>query len=425
MTTAEAKELDLINIRDEFPALEQRVQGRKLVYLDSACTALKPRAVAERLGDFYLHWGGCGGKRSTHLASQQVQDWLEEARRTAADFISAESPNEIVFTSGTTEAANLLARAFPFDGERREVVLTDLEHNAIFLPFHEACLRGEVSLRFCPSRDGRVDLDALEGLISEKTALVCMTRASNVYGGIQPLAQASHLAHRRGALIFSDEAQYVATHREKVQEVNADFIAFSAHKIGGPFGAGVLYGKENLLNRLKPAKVGGGTVKSVVWERGASPLVEYLDAPARFEAGVPDFAAILGMKEAVDFLRRIPEEELRAHVSALVRRLARGLARFPELRVLGREEDLAKGALVSFHPVQEGFSVADFNLFLNHELGERFIAIRAGEHCAHLLHQRLALPATLRVSFFAYNTAEEVDFFLEAVGSYLRALYEH
>lgn len=407
-------------LRRQYPALSQEIQKKKLVYFDNACTLLKPKAVADRIADFYRNWGGCGGKRSTHLLSQQVEAWLLEARRAAAEFISAESPNEIIFTSGTTESVNLVARAFPYEENRREVVITDLEHNAVFLPFYEASQRGEIKLRFCRSQNGRVDLEAMKDLISDRTALVAMTRASNVYGGVQPMAEVSRMAHRHGALVLADDAQYLSSHRENVTEVNVDFAAFSSHKIGGPFGLGVLYGKENLLNRLGHYKVGGGTVKSVQW-RSADPEVEYLDAPMRFEAGVPNFGGVVGFAEAVKFIQAIPQEALRAHVAGLVRRAAAGLARFSQIKVLGRTDDLTEGSLVSFYPVHENFSAADFNLYLNHELKSRFIAVRVGEHCAHLLHQSLGIGATVRLSFFAYNTEQEVDVFLDALEGYVKA----
>jgi cysteine desulfurase / selenocysteine lyase len=411
---------DAAAVRAATPALGQAVDGKKLIYLDSACTALKPACVAERLSDFYLHWGGCGGKRSSHLASQKVEEWFGQARQEAARFISAESPNEIVFTSGTTEAMNLVARSFPYEGVRREVVLTDLEHNAAFLPFYEAAARGELSLKFCPSRHGKLDLDALTDLVTEKTALVVVTRASNVFGGVQPVSEIAKIAHRKGAKILVDEAQYLSSHREDVVAADIDFAAFSGHKLGGPFGVGVLYGKENLLNRLGRAKVGGGTVKSVRWT-GEMPEVVYLDAPMRFEAGVQNFGGALGLSEALRFRAKLPQEALRAHVSGLVKRAAEAIGKVPHVKVLGDLPSLLEGSLVSFYPVHDDFSVADFNLFLNHELGDKFIAVRCGEHCAHLLHQKLKIPATIRVSFYAYNTASEVDAFVDALRGYAEA----
>lgn len=412
--------LDLEAIRAEFPGLEASVEGKRLIYLDSACTALKSRAVAERMRDFYLNWGGCGGKRSTHLLSQQVEAWVVEARAAVAGFIGADSPSEIVFTSGATEAFNLVARSFPFDGARREVVLSDLEHNSVFLPFFESARRGESVLRLVKSRAGRVEGGDLEGMVGEKTALVVVTRASNVAGGLQPLAEIARLAHARGALVLSDMAQSVSSHRERVQETNVDFAAFSSHKLGGPFGLGVLYGKEHLLNRLGCYKVGGGSVKSVAWNGTGDPEVEYLDVPARLEAGVPNLGALPGLTEAIRWLGRLPQEALRGHIGALVRRAFDGLSRMPQIRVLGERERLEQGALVSFVPVHANFSATDFNLYLNHELEDRFIAVRTGEHCAHLLHRSLGIDATVRLSFFAYNTAAEVDAFLDALESYLK-----
>lgn len=407
------------DVRALFPALGREVDGKRLVYLDSACTALKSRAVSEAVARFYSELGACGGKRSTHLLAQEVERHLSEARRAAAEFLNAETPAEIVFTSGTTESANLVARAFPYEPSRREVILTDLEHNAVFLPFYEAARRGEVELRFHRTKEARIDPAALSAMITPRTALVCVTRASNVAGGAQPLGEVIRAAHKQGARVFIDDAQFLSSHREDVRALNADFVAFSAHKLGGPFGLGVLYGKEQELNRLGCYKVGGGAVKSVVW-RGERPEVEYLDAPMRFEPGVANFAAFPGLTAALELLGSWPEKELRAHVGGLVRRLCARLAAIPSVRVVGRPEHLAEGALVSFAPAHPEFSAQDFNLFLNHELPGRFVAVRAGEHCAHLLHQSLGLEGTIRASFFAYNTAEDVDVLADAVESYAR-----
>jgi cysteine desulfurase/selenocysteine lyase len=421
MSTAAAGVLDVPALRALYPSLEQEVGGKRLVYLDSACTALKPKRVADRLADFYANWGGCGGKRSTHLLSQQVEEWFQEARRAAAEFVRADGSNEIVFTSGTTEAANLIARAFPYDDERREVIITDLEHNAVALPFIEAAHRGEISLRICPTDGGRLDLNLLESMLSTRTALLAITHASNVMGGIVPVAEAAKLARRKGVKVFVDDAQYLESHGEDVSTLGADFVAFSGHKIGGPFGVGVLWGHETELNRLRHYKVGGGTIKSLAWDgKDGAPEPAYLDAPMRFEAGVQDFGGAIGLREALAARAALPQAAVRAHVAGLVRRLASGLALVPQVRVLGRPEDLEKGGLVSFVPEHPDFSPVDFNLYLNHELPGRFVAIRVGEHCAHLLHRRLAAHATVRASFGPYNTEAEADLYLDAVRSYAR-----
>ncbi|HEX4047019.1 MAG TPA: aminotransferase class V-fold PLP-dependent enzyme [Elusimicrobiota bacterium] len=418
MSTAAAAALDVDALRAQFPALSREVDGKRLVYLDSACTALKPKRVADRLADFYANWGGCGGKRSTHLLSQRVEEWFASSRRTAALFLRADGANEIVFTSGTTEAANLIARAFPYESGRREVVITDLEHNAVALPFLEAARRGEIELRICRTEEGRLDLNRLEALLSQRTALLAITHASNVMGGVLPVAEAAKLARRAGARTFVDDAQYLGTHREDVSTLGADFVAFSGHKVGAPFGVGVLWGREQELNRLNHYKVGGGTIKSLAWDGEGTPEPAYLDAPMRLEAGVPDFGGALGLDEALKAREELPQAALRAHVGALARLLAAGLARVPQVRVLGRPEDLEKGSLVSFVPEHPEFSPVDFNLYLNHELPGRFVAVRVGEHCAHLLHRRLNAGATVRASLGAYNTAEEVDVYLDAVRSY-------
>lgn len=407
-------------VRRSFPALSQEFGGKRLIYLDSACTALKSAGVVEAASRFYATLGACGGKRSTHRMAQEVEAELIKARQAAADFLHADSANEIVFTSGTTEAANLVARAFPYGEGRDEVVLTDLEHNAVFLPFYEAAKRGEIKLKFCRSHEGRIDPADMGKLIGDKTALVAMTRASNVAGGVQPVAEVCRLARARGARVFVDDAQYVSSHREDVAALGVDFAAFSAHKIGGPFGLGVLFGREQELNRLRHYKVGGGSVKSVRWDGKGMPEVSYLDAPMRFEAGVANFAAFPAFTEAVRFLCSLPQAALRDHLSGLVDRCAKGLARIGQVKVLGRPQDLSGGSLVSFSAAHKEFSTTDFGLFLNHELGDKFVAVRAGEHCAHLLHQSYGLGSTVRASFFAYNTAEEVDVFVDAVGAYAK-----
>ncbi len=411
--------LDFKALRAHYPALELPVDGKRLVYLDNACTALKPRCVAEALSDFYLNSGACGGKRSTHKLAQRVEDGFQEARRAAAKFLNAERSEEIVFTSGTTEAVNLVARAFPYEDGRREVVVTEFEHNSVLLPFYEAAQRGEVELKICPSKKGRLDMDALESLVTRKTALVAMAHSSNVLGGVFPVTQAARIAHAKGAKILVDDAQYLSSHRHDVRATNVDFAAFSAHKLGGPFGIGVLYGKEHLLNRLGRYKVGGGTVKDIKRDGPAIEAV-YLDAPLRFEAGVPNFGGAVAFAAALKHLESLPVKALRAHVESLVRRMLAGLAKIPQVRVLGDPETLAEGSLVSFFPADEALSPKDFGIYLNHELKESVVAVRIGEHCAHLLHKTQRIPQTVRASFFAYNTPDEVDVLLDALAGYLK-----
>jgi cysteine desulfurase/selenocysteine lyase len=416
-SAASSAGLDIVSLRERFPALNV-ARKREIVYLDNACTVLKSRPVLEAMTAFYEHSGACGGKRSTHVLAQSTEEMAIAARRCAAEFLNAESPNEIVFTSGTTESANLVARAFPYEDGRREVIISDLEHNAVFLPFFEAAERGEIELTIVKSKNGRLDPADFERAVTTKTALVAVTHASNVAGGVQPIPEIVRISRAKGARIFVDDAQFVASHQEDVRSLQADFVAFSAHKIGGPFGLGVLFGKEQELNRLRHYKVGGGVVKSVAWDGGAAPKVRYLDAPMRFEAGVANFGALAGFVEAVKVLKSVPAAALRHHVGAMVARTVKGLRRMDHIRIVGEPEALETGSLVSFYSTHPEFSMTDCNLYFNHEFELGAIAVRAGEHCAHLLHQSLGLEATMRASFFAYNMDFEADLFLSAVESY-------
>lgn len=393
--------------------------GKHLVYLDNACTALKSSKVAAVLAETHELWGACGGRRSTHLLAQEVEDRYQAARRAVARFLNAERAEEVVFTSGTTESVNLVARGFAFQDGRREVVVGAWEHNSVLLPFLEAEARGDCILKICPVAAGRLDMDALEGIISDKTALVALARSSNVLGGVLPAEQVSRLCRRRGAKLLLDDAQYLSSHREDVRASSPDFVAFSAHKLGGPFGVGVLWGEGRALNALRPGKPGGGTVKEVVLE-GGRPVAHWLDAPMRHEAGVPNIPGAVGLAAALELLGSWDQAAVRAHVRGLVERLLAGLEGVPEVALVGDPAALAEGSLAAFTARHPSFSVKDFNLYLNHELGDRFVAVRAGEHCAHLLHAVLGIKETMRVSFFAYNTAEEVDVFLDALKSYAR-----
>ncbi len=418
MTTTTA--FDVQSLRQEYPSLNNKVNGKSLVYLDSACTALKPKVVADRLHDFYLNWGGCGGKRSTHLLSQQIEEWFQEARKETAHFLNAEKADEIVFTGGTTDGINLVARGFPYTDGRNEVIVTDLEHNSVVLPFKQAEAEGRIKLRFCPVNGAGPDLNALESIVSKKTALIAMTRSSNVLGGSFPVNPVAKMARSNGAKLLLDDAQYLSSHREDVQASNADFVAFSSHKLGGPFGVGVLYGKEHLLNGLGHYRVGGGTVKDYdVGEDRDDVNPIYLDAPMRFEAGVQNFAGAAAFGDALKFLQALDAGAVRAHVSDLVAYAVGKLQAFDEIEILGDPETLKEGSLVSFYPKHKDFSAKDFNLYLNHELKDRFVAIRIGDHCAHVLHKRMKIKETLRLSFFAYNTKEEIDVVIAALESYI------
>lgn len=407
--------------RNQFPQLTRAVEGSKrLVYLDNACTALKLRTPADKMRDFTLRWGGCAGGRSMHSLARRSEEVVAEARAAAAAFIGAVSPGEIVFTSGTTEAVNIVARGLPFPPGRSEIIVSDLEHNSAYLPFYERAERDGLRIKIAKTKEGALDLKSLARLISKKTALVVLPHSSNVFGGVLPLNEVCDLAHDAGALVFVDDAQFVQSHREDVQESGVDFAAFSAHKLGGPFGVGVLYGKEHLLNTIAPHKPGGGTVSGLVRSNGAW-RPRYLDSPQRFEGGIQNYTGIVGLAETLRLHERLDRAALRNHISALVRRAVRGLGQLRWVRVLGSEDGLARGSLVSFAVSDERFSASDLSIYLDQDLPKHLVALRVGEHCANLIHGRLGLRETVRISFFAYNTVQDVDCFLNALCGYYGA----
>ncbi len=413
------KKIEALN--KEFPALGSRFGGKRLVYLDSACTVLKLRCAADAQRRHLLELGGCGGKRSFHALASAMEEEFNSVRAKAAAFMGAASPEEIVFTSGVTDAANLLANSFPFTPARDEVVLSPLEHNAVFLPFERLAAAGRIKLKVAPLKGCGVDWDGLERLVGRRTALVCVTHASNIFGGRCDAARAADIAHAAGALLFTDDAQYAPTHGGCGAPFGADACAFSGHKIGAPYCTGALYVKRDLLARLRPWRVGGGTVEDVS-AGGGKFRVKYLDNYQGFEAGVQNYSGAAGLAAALDRLGECGFDNIRAHVSGLVDGAFKSLSGVKGVKVLGRREDLLEGSLVSFVPVRKGFSVPDFNLFLNHQLKGRFIAVRTGRHCADLACLASGYRETVRLSFFSYNTQADTDVFTAALEEYLKSL---
>jgi selenocysteine lyase/cysteine desulfurase len=405
----------------EFPALGLRLGGRKMIYLDSACTALKMKSAAQAQKDFLLDLGGCGGRRSSHALSGAVEAQYSAARAAAAEFTGAASPEEIIFTSGTTEAANLFAGAFPFTPKKNEVILSPLEHNSVFLPFYNLSKTGRIKLRVIPLKGFQPDLDAFARMLSRRTALVCATRASNFFGGVTDFGKISALAHGAGAAVFADDAQYAPTHAVMAAGSGADALAFSGHKLGAPFGTGVLWMKRGMLARLKPFKVGGGVVKSVEFS-GRGFKAEYLPDHQGFEAGIQNYSGAIGMARAFRVLKNIGPEAIREHARALSRRACSALAGFRRIKILGEPGDLERGALVSFVPVKGAFNPADLNIFLNSRFKDRFIAVRTGRHCADLVSLMSGISGTVRLSFFIHTSKDDIDAFAEALGEYLSFL---
>jgi cysteine desulfurase/selenocysteine lyase len=408
-------------LRKEFPTLDESFGGRRLVYLDSACTVLKMKCAALAQSRHMLLLGGCGGKRSMHSLAAAMEEDFYAARTRVAGFMGAASPEEIIFTAGVTDAANLLANSFPFTARRNEVVLSPLEHNAVFLPFERLAAAGRIKLRVAPLKDFRTDMDGLAKLLGPRTALVCFTHASNIFGGCGDVGAAAKLAHAAGACLFSDDAQYAPTHGGSGALCGADASAFSGHKIGAPFFTGGLLVKRALMERLRPWRVGGGTVESVSVSAGRY-SARYLGGRQGFEAGVQNYSGAAGLAAGIERLERAGFGNIRAHVSGLVADALGKLAAVREIRVLGRREDLVNGSLLSIAPLKKGFSVPDFNMFLGNQIKGRLIAVRTGRHCADLACLASGYKETIRVSFFAYNTPEDTDVFIAALKKYLALL---
>lgn len=389
-------------IRGEFPILSRRIGDRPLVYLDSAASAQKPEAVIEAMTGLMRH-SYANVHRGLHTLANETTELYEKARQKVADFIHGD-PDEIVFTRGATEALNLVASGLGQQlTEGDEVLLTEMEHHANIVPWHFLRERKGVVLRFAPIMpDGALDLAALEGMISARTRVVSVVHMSNVLGTVNPVQRIASLAHAAGAVMVVDACQSVVHSPLNVKELGADFVAFSGHKLYGPTGIGVLWGRADRLAALPPWQGGGEMIDQVDFDR-----ITYAAPPLRFEAGTPPIVEAVGLGAAVDWMTAQDRGAIEAHENALYRQAAQALGRINGVRILGEAE--GKGAVLSF--VLEGAHAHDIAQLL-----DRYgVAVRAGTHCAEPLMRRLGVSSSVRASFALYNTAEEVDVFLDAL----------
>jgi cysteine desulfurase/selenocysteine lyase len=390
--------LDLEAIRRDFPVLSQTVHGHPLVYLDSAATAQKPASVIAALTEFLAHQNA-NVHRGVYDLSQRATEAYAAARERTRRFLGAAEPEEIIFTSGTTAAINLVAQSWGrrFLSPGDEILLSELEHHSNIVPWQLIRdFTGAVIKAVPITDDGELDLVALDRMVTKRTRLVAISQVSNVLGTVTPIRQIVARAHSAGALVLVDGAQAVPHLPIDVRQLGADFFAFSGHKLYGPTGIGVLYGRREVLDRMPPWQGGGGMVGRVRFEE-----TTYAPVPNRFEAGTPPIAEAIGLAAAMDYLASIPAEALAAHERAVIRYAERRLAEVPGVRVLGRPAE--RIGAVSF--TVEGVHPHDVGTILDRE----GVAVRAGHHCAQPLMQRLGLPATVRASFGLYNTAGEVD----------------
>lgn len=387
---------------DVFPILRRQVYGRPLVYLDNGATTQKPQCVIDAITEEYLNVNA-NVHRGVHYLSQEATRLYEEARATVRDFIHARSTAEIVFTRGTTESINLVAATFgeACMQEGDEVIVTEMEHHSNIVPWQLLQMRKKIQLKVCPiTDDGRLDLDALQTLFSSKTRLLACTHVSNVLGTVNPIRDIIQIAHAHDVPVLVDAAQSVPHMAVDVQALDCDFLAFSGHKVYGPTGIGVLYGKEHWLEKLPPYMGGGEMIGKVSFEH-----TTFNELPYKFEAGTPDYVAATALARALDFVSGIGFEAIEAHEQAITRYAREQLAQIPEMRFFGPSDD----AVISF--LVGNIHHLDLGTLLD-RLG---IAVRTGHHCAEPLMHRLGIEGTVRASFALYNTKEEVDALVQGI----------
>ncbi len=399
--------LDVAALREDFPVLDQEVRpGVPLVYLDNAATSQKPYVVIDAMNDFYTRYNA-NVHRGIHKLSEQATDAYEGARKRIARFINAASHREIIYTRNATESINLVAWTWGRTnlGPGDVVLSTEMEHHSNIVPWQIIAEQVGCEVRYVPAReDGEFDWEAFEGLLDERVKLVTVTHMSNVLGTILPVRRLADAAHAVGALFLVDGAQSAPHLPVDVQAMDADFFAFSAHKMLGPTGIGVLYGRRELLEAMPPFMGGGDMIKRV--ELAAS---QWNDLPWKFEAGTPAIAEAIGFGAAVDYLEKIGMENVHAHEVAITGYALERLAEVPGVRVLGPADPTHKGGVAAM--VMDDVHPHDIAQILDHH----GIAIRAGHHCAMPLHQSYNVVASARASFYLYNTFEEVDRLVEGL----------
>jgi len=390
---------DVETVRRDFPILSERVHGKPLVYLDSANTSQKPQAVLDAMDDYYRH-ANANIHRATHLLSERATALYEGARAKAATFINAPSPKTIVLTKGTTDGINLVAQSYGRSvlGRGDEVLITWLEHHSNIVPWQLVCEQTGARLRVAPINDaGEVELDQYSALLSPRTRIVAFGHVSNALGTINPISDMIDRAHAAGAVVLVDGAQAVPHFPVDVQGLDCDFYVFSSHKMFGPTGVGVLYGRPSLLEAMPPYQGGGDMILTVSFERST-----YNALPYKFEAGTPNITGFVGLGAAVDYLEDIDFAAVAAHEHALLELASRRvLAEVPGARLIGTAPD--KASVLSF--VVDGIHAHDLGTIVDRE----GVAIRTGHHCAMPVMERFGVAATARASFAFYNNQEDVD----------------
>ena len=396
--------IDVEKIREDFPILKQKVYGKDLIYLDNAATTHKPQVVIDAIAKYYSEQNS-NVHRGVHFLSDSATTLYENARKRVAEFINAKTTNEIVFVRGTTEAINLVANGYgdKFIKAGDEIIVTYLEHHSNIVPWQMLCERNNAKLKVIPvNDDGELMIDEYKKLLSEKTKIVAAGHTSNALGTKNPVREIVKYAHEAGAVVMIDGAQAVQHSKVDVQELDADFFAFSGHKVYGPTGIGVLYGKEELLNAMNPYQGGGDMIKSVTFEK-----TTYNELPYKFEAGTPDICGAIVLPKALEYVKKVGLENIAKYEDELLNYGTEKLKEIEGFRLIGNAKN--KTGVISF--LIDGIHPYDAGTILD----KQGIAVRTGHHCAEPLMNRFGIPGTVRASFGMYNTKSEIDALVDGV----------
>jgi len=396
--------LNLESIRAEFPILKQKVHDHDLVYLDNGASAQKPEIVIRAITDYYRK-DHSNIHRGVHTLSQRATNLYEGARAKVKDFVSAASTNEIIFVRGTTEAINLVASSYGSDhvGQGDEVLITQMEHHSNIVPWQLLCERSGATLKVAPiDENGELIIESFRTLLSDRTRIVAIAHVSNALGTINPVKELTRMAHDAGAVVLIDGAQSAPHMATDVGDLDCDFYVFSGHKIYGPTGIGVLYGRESLLASMPPWQGGGDMIKQVRFEQS-----EYNDLPYKFEAGTPNIAGVVGLGAAIDYVTGLGIQNIENYEKQLIKYALAKSGEQPGMRLIGSGSK--KAAILSF--VLDGIHPHDVGTILDHE----GVAVRAGHHCAMPVMEHFGVPATVRASFAVYNTLSEIDCLFQAL----------
>jgi cysteine desulfurase/selenocysteine lyase len=396
--------LDVEQIRKQFPILHQQVNGRDLVYFDNAATNQKPQRVIDALIAYYTGFNA-NIHRGIHTLAEKATRAYEQTRETAKDFINARSTEEIIFTRGVTESINLVAASYgkTFVNEGDEIIITTLEHHSNIVPWQFVCEAKKAKLKAIPvSRNGELDIEVYKTFLSPKTKVVALNHASNSLGTINPIKEVIRLAHEVGAVVLIDGAQAGAHLEIDVQDLDCDFYCLSSHKMYGPTGTGILYGKKELLEKMPPYQGGGEMIKEVTFEK-----TTYNDLPYKFEAGTPNIADVIAFRHAMEFILEIGRDNIAAHEHSLLQYATEKVSQLKGIRLVGTAKN--KVGVLAF--VVEGIHHFDIGQMLD----ARGIAVRTGHHCTQPLMECFGIEGTVRASFSVYNTKKEIDQLVEAL----------